>query len=115
MSDGHGERLKRILIVAGEASADRYGAQLVRKLKACHPDLPLAFFGAGGDEMLKAGVHLLCHVRDLASIGPREALAHFRLYFETFRRLVEACMEQPPAVAGLIGFPQFNPRLAEKI
>jgi lipid A disaccharide synthetase len=57
---------KRILIVAGEASADRYGARLVRKLLALHGAGSLEFFGTGGDEMQKEGVRLLCHVRDLA-------------------------------------------------
>ncbi len=107
--------MKRILIVAGEASADRYGARLVRKLQALHPDDPLEFFGTGGDEMQKAGVRLLRHVRDLASIGPREALAHFQTYYKTFRNLMDACLEKPPSVAVLLDFPEFNLRLAKKM
>src|SRR5213593_2130619 len=107
--------MKRIMIVAGEASADRYGARLVRKLKAQRPDDGLEFFGAGGEQMQKAGVELLCHVRDLANIGPREALSHFRLYYESFRKLVEICQEKTPSVAVLLDFPEFNLRLAKKM
>ena len=107
--------MKRIMIVAGEASADRYGARLVRKLKAQRPDDRLEFFGAGGEEMQKAGVELLCHVRDLANIGPREALSHFRMYYESFRSLVKICLEKTPSVAVLLDFPEFNLRLANKM
>jgi lipid A disaccharide synthetase len=49
---------KRILIVAGEASADRYGARLVERLRCLHGHDALQFYGTGGDEMQKAGVDL---------------------------------------------------------
>src|SRR5206468_4711860 len=75
----------------------------------------LRFYGAGGDAMRKAGVELLCHVEDLASIGPREALAHLRTYYETFRALVLAATQDPPAVAVLLDFPEFNLRLAKRM
>ena len=104
---------KRILIVAGEASADRYGARLVSKLRSLHGRL--VFYGTGGDEMQKAGVGLLCHIRELAHIGPREALSGFRTYARTYRRLVRQSIEQPPRVAILLDFPEFNLRLAKKM
>jgi len=106
---------KRILIVAGEASADRYGARLVRKLRSRHGNDSLHFYGTGGDEMKNAGVELVGHVRDLAHIGPREAMAHFRRYFETFQKLVQSSLEHPPDLAILLDFPEFNLRLAKKM
>lgn len=107
--------MKRILVVAGEASADRYGARLVEKLRELHPDEAMEFFGAGGDQMERAGAWLLCHNRELASIGPREALAHFRAYFKAFRAIVQSCAQSPPVVAVLMDFPEFNLRLAKKL
>ncbi len=104
------------MIVAGEASADRYGARLVRKLRSnCGEGDRLRFFGTGGDEMEKAGVQLLAHVRDLASIGPREGLAHLREYYKTYQSLVHASIERPAALALLIDFPEFNLRLAKRM
>ena len=50
-------RARRVLIVAGEASADRYGARLVSQLQLLHGTRALEFFGTGGDDMEKAGVH----------------------------------------------------------
>ena len=107
--------MKRILIVAGEASADRYGARLARKLRTLHPGDSLRFFGTGGDAMEREGIQLLCHIRLLASIGPREALAHFRVYYETFQKILRSCLDDPPAVAVLLDFPEFNLRLAKKM
>jgi lipid-A-disaccharide synthase len=109
---------KEILIVAGEASADRYGARLVHKLLASSggedSSAPL-FFGTGGDEMQQAGVRLVRHIRDLASIGPREGLSHLRRYFQTFNTLVQQAIERRPAAAILIDFPEFNLRLARRL
>jgi len=99
----------------GETSADRYAAQLVRKLRAQCGGQRLDFFGSGGDEMQAAGVELLCHIRDLASIGPREALQHLRRYYRAFQLLMQACRERRPSVAVLLDFPDFNLRLAKKL
>jgi len=107
--------MKRILIVAGEASADRYAADLVRCLRKGRFSDGLEIFGTGGDQMEKSGVHLLGHVRDLASIGPKEAVSHFRAYYRTFRTLLAASLENPPDLAVLLDFPEFNLRLAKKL
>jgi lipid-A-disaccharide synthase len=106
---------KKILIVAGEASGDRYGARLVRKLRSKRGADALVFYGTGGDEMQEAGVNLVCHVRELAHIGVREALSSFRTYYSTFRRIVTESSDEPPAVAILLDFPEFNLRLAKKM
>jgi len=106
---------KRILIVAGEASADRYGARLVERLGKVCKGSDLSFFGTGGDRMAAAGVELIGHARDLGHIGPREALSHLRKYYETFAELVRMSADSPPAVALLLDFPDFNLRLAKKL
>lgn len=109
------QREKRILIVAGEASADRYGARLVRKLRERHAPAGLSFYGTGGDEMAQAGVRLFCHVRELAHIGVREALSGFRTYYKTYRALVRESAQRHPDLAILLDFPDFNLRLAKKL
>jgi lipid-A-disaccharide synthase len=109
------DHTKRILIVAGEASADRYGAALVRRLQVIHGSEAIHFYGTGGDEMQKAGVHLLCHVRDLAHIGVREALSAVHTYYRTYKLLVNSSIQNPPDVVVLLDFPDFNLRLAKKM
>lgn len=103
------------MIVAGEASADRYGGRLVSCLRTMHAPDSLEFFGTGGDAMADAGVHLLGHVRDLAHIGVREAFTGLRTYHRVYRRLVRTSIETPPAIAVLLDFPEFNLRLAKKM
>lgn len=106
---------KRILIVAGEASADRYGARLVERLRSLHAPGTLGIYGTGGDAMQKAGVHLLCHVRELAHIGAWEAVSSLGTYYRTYRRLVSDSVARPPDLAVLLDFPEFNLRLAKKM
>jgi lipid-A-disaccharide synthase len=106
---------KRILIVAGEASADRYGASLVRRIHSLYGADTPDFYGTGGDEMQSAGVHLRCHVRDLAHIGAREALSSFQTYYKTYRHLIGESVAHPPDLAILLDFPEFNLRLAKKL
>lgn len=106
---------KQILIVAGEASADRYGARLVNRLNALHGPDALCFYGTGGDEMQKAGVRLQCHIRDLAHIGVREALSSLRTYYRVFQSLVKESERCRPDLAVLLDFPEFNLRLAKRM
>jgi lipid-A-disaccharide synthase len=106
---------KKILIVAGEASADRYGAQLVSRLQSIHGEGALEFFGTGGDWMAGAGVGLLGHIRDLAHIGVREALSGLRTYNRVYRSLLRVSKEKEPDLAVLLDFAEFNLRLARKM
>ncbi len=104
-----------ILVVAGEASADRYAARVVEILKTGTGAPALRFVGTGGDRMRTAGVELLSDIRDLASIGPREALTHMWKYVGTYRALLREIEERRPVVALLLDFPEFNLRLAARL
>jgi lipid-A-disaccharide synthase len=106
---------KEVLIVAGESSADRYGAALVERLKSMHGGENIRFTGTGGDAMQAAGVELLAHVRDLGHIGPREAISGLRAYYRLFRRLTDHAAVRRPDAAVLLDFPDFNLRLAKKL
>jgi lipid-A-disaccharide synthase len=106
---------KRILIIAGEASADRYGARLVERLHSMHGPDRIDFFGTGGDAMANAGVRLLGHIRDLAHIGVREALSSIHTYYKIYRRIINECTVQPPVLAILLDLPEFNLRLAKRM
>ncbi len=106
---------RSLLLVVGETSADRYGADLVRRLRALPVGQELRFFGTGGDEMQAAGVEILCHIRELHGIGIREAILHLQGYVRIFRRLIETCRQRRPAAAVLLDFPDFNLRLAKRL
>ncbi|MBI3179155.1 MAG: lipid-A-disaccharide synthase, partial [Deltaproteobacteria bacterium] len=61
-----------LLIVAGEASADVHGAQVVAALKARRPEV--AVFGIGGTAMRAHGLEPVARAEDIAVAGLTEVL-----------------------------------------
>ncbi len=106
-----GER-GRILIIAGEASGDLYGALLARALREREPGARLS--GIGGTRMREEGVDLLADSRDLAVVGLVEVLSHWRPIRAAFRRVVGVLREDPPDLVVLIDYPDFNLRIARE-
>src|SRR5215472_14422435 len=104
---------QRFLIVAGEASGDMYGAEVVRSLRHKFPDAE--FYGLGGQRMRNAGVELEGDISKTAVVGPFEVISSLGLLYGVFRRLAERVESDPPAAAVLIDFPDFNLRLAKRI
>jgi lipid-A-disaccharide synthase len=102
---------RRILIVAGEASGDIYGADLVRK--ALTRDPALRFSGIGGVRMREAGVETLVDSSDMAVVGLVEVIKHFDVISAAFRKLKQIILTSPPDLLILIDYPGFNLRLAK--
>jgi len=102
---------RRIMIVAGEASGDIYGADLVREAHRLDPELH--FNGIGGQRMREAGVQTLVDSADMAVVGLVEVLKHFDVISSAFRKLKKILREDPPALLILIDYPGFNLRLAK--
>ena len=104
-------RSRRVMIVAGEASGDSYGADLVRQSHLL--DAGLDFFGIGGVSMRRAGVTTLVDSADMAVMGLVEVLKHYRVISAAFRRLKRILQADPPELLVLIDYPGFNLRLAK--
>ena len=100
-----------MLIVAGEASGDIYGADLVREAHTLDP--ALQFFGIGGQRMREAGVDTLVDSADMAVVGLVEVLKHFDVISSAFLKLKKILLETPPDLLVLIDYPGFNLRLAK--
>ena len=101
---------KKILLVAGEASADLHGSHVVRELKRIDPSVHM--YGIGGEELRRAGMEILFDARDLSVVGIVEVvsrLPHIRKVFNTLKRQIE---EAPPGLLILLDYPDFNLRLA---
>ena len=62
----------RIFVVAGEASGDLLGANLMHALKNTHPDIE--FYGVGGKQMQDEGLQSLFPMEDLSVMGLAEVL-----------------------------------------
>jgi lipid-A-disaccharide synthase len=102
---------RRIMIVAGEASGDIYGADLVSETLKLAPDLH--FFGIGGARMREAGVETLVDSGDIAVVGLVEVIKHFNVISSAFRKLKRIFLDTPPDLLILIDYPGFNLRLAK--
>ncbi|MDH4164033.1 MAG: lipid-A-disaccharide synthase [Nitrospirota bacterium] len=97
---------KKILIIAGEASGDLHGANLVRELK--HQDPSLAVFGVGSRRMSEAGVEMLADARDISVVGATEVLTHLGAIYRVYARLKGFIRTSRPDLLILIDFPDFN-------
>ena len=102
-----------ILIVAGENSGEKYGADLVHQFKKLHPSL--SFFGIGGKHMEREGVRLLFLVDELAVVGVFEIISHIPRIKKIFNKIKREIKHQKPSAAVLIDSPDFNLRLAKKL
>ncbi len=108
----------RILISAGEASGEFYGAKLMEALRCqvsgqTPPDID--FFGVGGDQMRAAGCDLLVDAREIAEVGIVEVVKHIPTIYRRFREVVREAERRRPDAAVLIDFPDFNLRLAREL
>lgn len=93
-------------IIAGEASGDLYGANLIEALRKQDPEAEFRFWG--GDAMTKAAGQPQRHIRDLAIMGFVEVVLHLR----TVLGNISFCKQDilgwhPDAVIG-IDYPGFN-------
>jgi lipid-A-disaccharide synthase len=109
----------RILISAGEASGEFYGAELMQALRQQvsenGPNPAIDFFGVGGQQMRTAGCDLLVDAREIAEVGIIEVIKHIPNIYRRFRQVVREAERHRPDVAVLIDFPDFNLRLAREL
>jgi len=103
----------RILISAGEASGEMYGAQLIAALR--HRDPSLEFFGVGGDRMRSAGCDTVVDSKDLAVVGISEILGQLPKIWGLFRKLIAEADKRRPDLAVVIDSPAFNWRVARQM
>ena len=98
-------------LIAGEASGDLHGANLMRALQQIDPQAQFRFWG--GDRMEAVGGKLIKHYRDLAFMGFWEVVMNLR----TILRNIDFCKRditdfQPDALI-FIDYPGFNMRIAK--
>jgi lipid-A-disaccharide synthase len=104
----------QILISAGEASGENYGAMLMTELRKL-TGRDIQFFGVGGEKMRAAGFETIVDSRKVAAVGITEVIKQVWTIYREFFRMVSVARERKPDVAVLIDFPDFNLRLAGKL
>ena len=103
----------RILISAGEASGEMYGAQLIEALHRLDPSIE--FFGVGGERMRAAGCDTVVDAKDLAVVGISEILSHLPKILGCYRHLIAEADRRRPDLAVVIDSPAFNWRVARQM
>lgn len=98
-------------IIAGEASGDLHGANLIKEIRKAHPDSEFRCWG--GDRMEQEGATIVKHYRDLAFMGFLEVLLNLRTILGNIKFCKSDIDEYKPDAVVLIDYPGFNLRIAE--
>lgn len=98
-------------IIAGEASGDLHGSNLIAALHEQDGEADIRCWG--GDRMEAAGATLVKHYRDLAFMGFVEVIKHLGTIFRNIRFCKEDISSFQPDVLVLIDYPGFNMRIAK--
>ena len=98
-------------IIAGEASGDLHGSNLIKEIKKL--DAGAIIRGWGGDKMEAAGATLAKHYRDLAFMGFAEVVKNLPAIIKNFKFCKEDIQSFEPDAVILINYSAFNLRIAK--
>lgn len=98
-------------IIAGEASGDLHGSNLIRSIKREDSDASVRCWG--GDLMEAAGAEVVKHYRELAFMGFWEVFKNLPEILGNLRRARRDIKAWKPDAVILIDFPGFNLRIAK--
>ena len=101
----------RYYLIAGEASGDLHGSNLVRGLRAEDPEAE--FRGRGGDLMREAGTVLVQHYREGAVMGLSDVLRNASRLLRSLRDCKRDILQWRPDAVILIDYPGFNMKIAK--
>ncbi len=109
--ENRNRKFKKIMIVAGEASGDLHGSNLVKAMLSL--DSSLKFYGIGGEKLKDAGVDIIADSSDMAVVGLTEVISRLAFILKVRHRLKESIQEEHPDLLILIDYPDFNISLAK--
>ncbi len=98
-------------IIAGEASGDLHGSNLIKALRVEDSSADIRIWG--GDLMQQAGGDLVKHYKDLAFMGFVEVVKNLKTILGNIRFCKEDIQAFDPDVLIFIDYPGFNLRIAK--
>jgi lipid-A-disaccharide synthase len=98
-------------IIAGEASGDLHGSNLMKNLLLQDPSTEIRFWG--GNLMQNVGGTLVKHYKDLAFMGFAEVIMNLRTILKNISFCKEDILQFNPDVIIYIDYPGFNMRIAK--
>lgn len=100
-------------LIAGEASGDLHGANLIKELRLRDPEAVIRCWG--GDLMQAAGAEVVKHYRDLAFMGFTEVIMNLGTIVANLSSCKKDITQFKPDVVILIDYPGFNLRIAKHV
>ena len=98
-------------IIAGEASGDLHGSNLIRHLKLNDTEADIRCWG--GELMQQQGAKLVKHYRDTAFMGFVEVIKNLGIIRKLFKFCHQDILDFQPDILILIDYPGFNLRIAK--
>jgi len=98
-------------IIAGEASGDLHGSNLVASLRAQDPEAKIRAWG--GEKMRRNGANVVKNYHELAFMGFVEVLMNLRTILKNFSFCKKDIAEFNPDAIILIDYPGFNLKVAK--
>src|SRR5690606_18818808 len=98
-------------IIAGEASGDLHGSNLMKALFKAEPEADVRIWC--GDLMQKVGGTLVKHYKDLAFMGFAEEFANLKTILNNLELSKKDIKKFNPDVIIFIDYPGFNMRIAQ--
>jgi lipid-A-disaccharide synthase len=99
-----------VAIIAGEASGDQHGANLVSAMQKKHPGI--SFCGIGGHALRQAGVSIVIDAAELTVVGITEVFSKIPAILKAIRSIKRLLKNLKPNLLILIDFPDFNLHIA---
>ena len=98
-------------IIAGEASGDLHGSNLIKELQKLDANADIRCWG--GDKMKAAGATLVKHYKELAFMGFAEIIKNLPAILKNFKFCKEDISAFHPDVIIFIDYPGFNLRMSK--
>lgn len=102
-----------IALLAGEASGDQLGAELIQSLRAI--DATIEFSGVGGELMQAQGFDSLLPMDDFAVMGITEIVKSLPRLLRYRKQLFKHYTQNPPTAFVGIDYPEFNLSLENRL
>jgi lipid-A-disaccharide synthase len=103
--------MKKLYIIAGEASGDLHGSNVLKELKIIDSTIDVRAWG--GDLMKAEGANVVKHIRDLAFMGFIEVVQNLRTILGNIKFCKTDILAFNPDAILMIDYPGFNLRIAK--
>lgn len=105
--------IKKIFVIAGEASGDQHAAAFIEKIRANHPNIEVT--AVGGEALEKVGAKIFLKYNVFAVMGFWEVLKNAKNFKVLINKIVAEILKFQPDVLLLVDSSGLNMRIAKKI